>query len=231
MTNRNRVTKAEFILFLGVDVDLFKGYFGYESEWKCRLESLPEDCSIMKLMYMLNKRGLVCVVVQDTEGPLWEEVMDYYQNGGFVVYFGHMGQCAAPLTLSSYFDVEWSFSAYTRHEYELTDVGKQLLGDSITEQMYSKSNLLRVPKEDRILVPKHDYATVEEFIQKECELDDKDAHEKYAKRRTDLDMQVPLAMHNASHGGRIAYLGFVNSGGNIPLFVRALCTGMKTSDA
>ena len=35
-------------------------------------------------------------------------------------------------------------------------------------------------------------------------------------------------MHeDRSHGGKVAYLGFINSDGNIPKLVRALLTGEK----
>lgn len=225
------MAKTEFVLLLGVDDNLFTGCFGDSSKWKCKLESLPEDCSKSELTSMLNNPGLGCVVVEDNEGPHWKDVIAYFKRGGFVVYFGIIGEFAAPQMLSQVFGVQWSFSAYTTHVFELTEVGKQLFGDSVTEQQYSKANLLKVPKEDRIMVPKNDYATVAEFIQNECDSDDEDGHEQFAKRREILDAQVPLALHTASHGGRIAYLGFVNGDGNIPVIVRALCTGIKTSDA
>lgn len=232
MTNKK---KTEFILLLGVDDSLFMACFGDRSTWKCRLESLPEDCSSSQLTSMLQNPGLGCVVVEDVGGPHWTEVINYYKNGGFVVYFGIIGEYAAPKKLSQEFDLQWSFSAYTRYEYELTSVGKQILGDAITEQPYSKSNLLEVPVEDRILVPKHSYATVEELIEDYYDSDNEEdcvakGHATYAEIRENLNRQVPLALHRASHGGQIAYLGFVNGDGNIPKIVQALCTGVKISN-
>jgi hypothetical protein len=229
--------KAQFILLFGVDEELFMTCFGERSEWKCNLESLPEDCSRALLQSSLRNPGLGCVVVEDLGGPHWRDIINYYKNGGFVVYFGIIGEYAAPEKLSREFDLQWRFSAYTRYEYELTSVGKQILGDAITEQEYSKSNLLSVPAEDRILVPKHTYATIEEFIENEFDSEDEDvddymakAQARYAEIRECLDNEVPLALHTASHGGKIAYLGFVNGAGNIPQIVRALCMGVKTSN-
>jgi hypothetical protein len=227
--------KAEFVLLLGVEDDLFKTCFGDDSAWSCPLRSLPEDCSRSELTALLQHPGLGCVVIQDDdEGPHWDDVVEYYRNGGFVVYFGIYGEFAAPGKLSRAFDLDWSFSAYTRHEYELTPVGKEILGDVVTDQPYSKANLLKVPEADRVLVPKHSYATVQEFMDNECDSDDDEVRGRalYEEHRAHLHEQVPLALHRSSStGGRIAYLGFVNGDGNIPLFVRALCTGEKISSS
>ena len=51
----------------------------------------------------------------------------------------------------------------------------------------------------------------------------------YAAIREQLNNRVPLALHKASHGGKVAYLGFVNGAGNIPQLVQALCMGINRS--
>jgi hypothetical protein len=89
-------------------------------------------------------------------------------------------------------------------------VGRQILGEAITNQAYSKANLLKVPESDRILVPK---------------LDDEDD----SRMHEELNNQCPLVLHKADHGGKIAYLGFVNDADNIPGFVKAICMGVSTS--
>ena len=225
-----------FILLFDIDENLFFDCFGDKSTWKCEFQSLSENCSMSQLKSMLQNPRLLSVIIQDHEGLYLSEIVNYYKNGGFIVYFGIIGEFAAPKKLSGTFDLEWSFSAYTKFEYELTQVGKQLLGDAITKQKYSKSNLLKVPAADRILVPKHYYASVEELIQDEFyddgDIDDdltKQGQARYSAIREELNGQVPLALHKANHGGRIAYLGFVNGDDNIPKLVQALCMGVSTS--
>jgi hypothetical protein len=72
--------KAQFILLLGVDEELFMTCFGERSEWKCNLESLPEDCSRALLQSSLRNPGLGCVVVEDLGGPHWRDIIDFYKN-------------------------------------------------------------------------------------------------------------------------------------------------------
>ena len=52
----------------------------------------------------------------------------------------------------------------------------------------------------------------------------------YPRHCEEMEHCAPLVMHvDPIHGGKIAYLGFVNGDGNIPIFVRALLTGTKTN--
>jgi hypothetical protein len=135
--------------------------------------------------------------------------------------------------LGRIFDVEWKFSAYTAHEFVLTDVGKSILGYAITDQQYTKANLLSVPLADRILVPKASYPTIEAFKNDNYGTDEEDINSRavveYNRYNESLCREVPLTLHTASHGGRLAYLGFINNDGNIPHFVRSLCMDVQTS--
>jgi hypothetical protein len=202
---------------------------------------LDEDCSAKEASAALNDPNILCCVVQnDTH---WNLVKSHYDKGGFVVYFGIVGEFSAPAKLNRTFGVQWRFSAYTAHDHELTSVGIQLLGDEVTEQQYTKSNMFSVPAEDRILIGKK-YGTLEEYLYDNGfdtsvdfdNLDDEDREEYesardvgYPQHCQEMENHSSLAMHvDPGHGGKIAYLGFVNGGGNIPKFVRALLTGKKT---
>jgi hypothetical protein len=215
------------VLLLAIDDNLFKTCFGADPLWPCKLECLSEKCTESELTTSL--KSSYCVVVDDEEEcPHWETVKQYYRDGGLVVWFGIFGEFSTPAFLSREFGLEWKFSAYTKHDYVLTSVGKHVLGDAISEQQYTKSNLLAVPEQDRIMIPKG--PSWEDFVEEADETDEESPRiqEKYDRYRRELDQQVPLAMHRANdHGGRIAYLGFVNGDGNIPKFVRALCSGTK----
>ena len=151
---------AKFILVLGIDEGLFTTVYGKHDEWSCGFHLLGEDCTANEATTSLNDPNMLCCVVQDNETH-WKLVMNYYKNGGFVVYFGIYGEFSAPDMLNRTFGVQWKFSAYTKYDFELTPLGIQLLGNAITEQQYSKSNLLSVPKEDRIIVAKK-YRTLNE---------------------------------------------------------------------
>jgi len=183
---------------------------------------------------MLENPKLLSVIIETVGGRHWDHILNYFKNGGLVVYFGIIGEYAAPKKLSDSFALDWTFSAYTRHEYELTSVGKEILGEALTTVEYSKANLLKVPESDRILVPKHPYDSLEDLVRDEIDGRQKDDDEvmdegrvQYAAMREELNKQALLVMHEADHGGRIAYLGFVN--GNIPKFVKAICMGARTS--
>ena len=228
--------KGGLILLYDINEELFFECFGKKASWPCDFQSVGKDCSKAQLKTILHNPQLTSVIIQEHGGRHWNKVISYYKNGGFIVYFGIIGEYAAPKKLSEIFDLEWTYSAYTRHEYELTQVGKQILGDAITEQEYSKSNLIKAPVADRILVPKHHYASVKALIQDEFNGEDGDIDElmekgkaRYDTIREELNGQVPLALHKANHGGRIAYLGFVNGAGNIPKLVQAVCMGVSTS--
>lgn len=191
---------------------------------------LTESASSQEIQDALNSPGVKSVVIQDIGGYGWDQIMEYYRNGGLVVYFGIYGEFAAPQQLSEAFGSNWHFSGYTRYEYELTEVGKHVLGDKITSQPYSKSNLLNVPSHERMLVPKSEWPSFEQFQASECDSDDDDetARNQYNDYNERIQRQVPLALHRADHGGQVAYLGFVNGDGNIPQFVRALCSRTTT---
>lgn len=224
---------ADFVLLLGVDDALFKTCFGEDSLWSpwCELESLPEDCAASELTTTLERPGLKSVVIDDTELPYWDVIKKYYESGGLVVFFGIMGEFSVPSFLSQQFGLTWSFSAYTTHKYVLTPVGIEILGDAVTEQQYTKSNLISAPEEDRIMAPKNQWASFQEFVDSECDSDDEEDmnRTRFENIQRDIARQVPFAMHRSPSGGRIAYLGFVNGDGNIPNFVRALCTGNKVA--
>ena len=220
---------TDSVLFFNIDDGLFKACFGQDNEWNCTLKSLPETCSPRELDDALSV--VKSVVIDTIGGPYWERIKQYYEAGGLVVYFGIIGEFDAPTKLSYEFGLEWRFSAYTRHEYRLTDVGRAVLGHAVTEQVYSKSNLLSVPASDSILVPQPPYPSFQSFLDEEWDEEDYSREEMVAKYNDMIERlndEVPLAMHQATHGGRIAYLGFVNDDGNIPKFVRALCTCSKT---
>jgi hypothetical protein len=224
---------GESVLLLGVDETLFKMCFGDDESWSPgRLESLDETCSQADLEEELSKSG--CVIIQEKNPPHWGIVKRFYQDGGFVVYFGIEGEFDVPSWLSKELGLQWRFSAYTKHDYELTDIGKEILGDTITEQQYTKANLLEVPDQDKILAPK--IRTFEQYLEdnygpiEECEdYEIEEARSGWGRHQRELAAQVPLAMHTNERGGRIAFLGFVNGDGNIPQFVRALCCQKKVT--
>lgn len=218
------------VVLLDVEDELFKECFGHDSQWPCQLLSLTsEENSTDEISKVLKSSS--CVVIQNIGGPSWNAIIDYYKSGGLVVYFGIVGEFSAPQDLSQAFGLNWHFSAYTRHDYVLTEAGKAILGDAITEQEYSKANLLSVPEEDRLLVPKNYYETLDDYIKEEGDSDNEreSMQKKYDELTEQLGNEVPLALHKADHGGQMAYLGFVNGDGNISKFVRALCTRSKTA--
>jgi tetratricopeptide (TPR) repeat protein len=188
----------------------------------------------------MDDPDIYCCVFRDEH---WGLAKRHYDAGGFVAYFGIEGMFNAPAKLSKIFDVRWTYSAYTAHEHRLTPVGIQCLGDGVTEQGCTKANMISAPEEDRIIIGKA--MTLEEYLY-DCtgldasavdvdQLDDDDREEYEAARDVhhprhceEMENRASLAMHeHPGHGGRIAYLGYVNGNGNIPIFVRALLTGEK----
>ena len=234
----------KFVLLLGVDESLFKACFGKSEEWTCAFQTLSDQCKESELKDALADPDLLCCVVQDFEAH-WKIVCNYYNKGGFVVYFGIYGEFGAPRHLSSAFGLDWSFSAYTKHEYEVTSIGQHYIGDDIVKVQYSKANLLKVPAEDRILTakkPKDIREYILEIVGIQLEEgddlenlpdpDDRKIYERaknggFAKWCEEMDSQSPLVMHLGPNGAKIAYLGFVNGDGEIPRIVRALLTGEK----
>ena len=229
------MSNDKIILLFGVDDDLFKSCFGKDEEWlPSSLKSLPEECSNLDLQAALVQPGLHCVVCMDVE--CFDRLQDYYDNGGFVAFFGIYGEFNVPNHLNS----QWKFSAYTNHEYELTSVAKHYIGDAISKQQYTKSNLVSAPEGDRIMIPK--IGSFEDYLSENFDIDMEDiydtndpdtANEVKAARKQwprivdELSNQSPLVMHRNDQGGKVAYLGFVNHDGNIPKIVRALLNGIK----
>ena len=236
----NAPWQSSYSFLLNIDEIFFLDHmFGQRDEWSCEFQTLRDDCTADEVEKALNDPNLLCCVVEHKDTH-WDLIEKYYKCGGFVVYFGYEGVFNAPDMLNKTFGVQWKFSSYMRHEFELTPVGIELLGDAITEQQYSKSNMFSAPKNDRILVAKK-CRTLEEYMREYMGLDvdnfteddyaefDADARIGFSQHIEEMENQAPLLMHtNPTHGGKIAYLGFVNDDGNIPKFVRALLTGIKT---
>ena len=233
----------KFILLLGVNDDLFNICFGDDATWPCEFRTLGENCSAEEASIALNDPDIVCCVFQDEEIH-WELIKGHYNQGGYVVYFGIEGLFDIKF-LNEGFGVKWQYSAYTSHEHELTPLGIQLLGDGVVSQKYTKTNMFSVPVEDRILIGKR--GTLEEYLTEYAGIEisdgvdnlDDDEREEYEEARDigypnhceEMENHASLALHvNPNHGGRIAYLGFVNDDGNIPKFVKALLTGKKTQE-
>lgn len=232
------------MVLIGVDKGLFLSCFGEEDAWSpIKIITLDDGTPTKKVRRVMSDPGLKSVVVDldenDVHLPL---VKRHYEGGGRVVWFGVYGEFAAPGLITKHFGCDWKFSAYTAHAYVLTEAGKKLLGDAVTEQQYSKANLLFVPEEDRVLVP----TTYEGGFREYCEDDqgylggedesnsEYDAEElercreAYRRHEDYLGRQVPIALHaNESTGGSVAYVGFVGPDGNAPRIVRAICCGQK----
>ena len=249
----SKATNKESIVFVGVDVELFKRCFFREDaeeeaknmpksySWSavdlvCLDDSSPTIAS--DLTSAIQKQGVLSVVFQSTDmdASILTTLIDFYTEGGLVVFFGIYGEFNAPTRLSDLFGLheQWSFSAYTKHEYEVTYTGMDYLGPSYMTQQYTKSNLLRVPVQDRWMVakaqPLHQYIDEyagsldgqppdEEWNQEVSRA--KAGYLAYCEKQYE---QCPLAVHKNDKGGRIAYLGFVNGDGNIPKYVRSLLT-------
>jgi hypothetical protein len=140
------------------------------------LEILPEDCSLLQFLKILQRPGLRSIVVQDPEHA--SDLSKYYKSGGLIVFFGFHGVITHPTQLSRMFGLDWKFNTYKSHKDELTDCGKSILGDAISGVgYYTGSNVLCVPLQDRILVPKQRYETLYIFILNCCDydLDDEDS--------------------------------------------------------
>lgn len=228
-------TKRKVVLLYGIEDDLFKKCFGMDEEWSaCVLESLRDDCAAADLHRALCRPDLCCVVFMDASEH-YPILRHHYEAGGFIVFFGIYGEFTAPNILHP----DWRFSAYTRHEYELTSVGKHYLGHDVTTQQYTKCNLVSAPEGHRIMIPK--MYSFEEYLKDHVGLEEEDIihpemaeevneyRERYPKYIEELSNQSPLVVCRNENGGRIAYLGFVNGDGNIPKIVRALLCGCNIS--
>jgi len=181
-----QMSRSKSIVFLGVDVDLFKScffkqevrappkpsFFGRqaspEEEWDS-FELIVFDSgsstACADLSEALQKPGVRSVIFQDTgiESSLLSTLRQFYDTGGLVVFFGIYGDFSDPSTLSQQFlfPSAWKFSAYTKHEYEFTTTARDYIDYDVKTQEYTKSNLLSVPVQDRWMVakaqPLHEY--------------------------------------------------------------------------
>jgi len=244
------------IVFLGVDMDLFKTCFfiGKEADiWSSyELIVLDDDSdtvsSDLSKLLLSKPCNVLSVVFQHTElknTSLRHMLRQFYDSGGLMVFFGIDGEFADPGVLSKHFALTeaWKFSAYTAHEYEITSIADSSIGLNVTELEYAKANLLSVPIQDRWLVPKveslHRYIDDHagcldgEAPSEEWKREARAAKAGYVDYCESLYNQCPLAVHTNNNGnnGRLAYLGFVNGDGPIPCIVRALVTKTKICDA
>ena len=228
------------ILFVDANYDLFKACFMEAGEWDgCKFEVAPDPCSAENLTSLLSDNSTAAVVFQEGRTKHWEALKEYYHNGGVVVFFGIIGEFGAPYHFSSRLGFTWRFSSYTCYEFELTHKAISKLGNAVTQQQYTKSNLISVPEEDCWMTPR--IYTMEEYVS-ECVgcSDEKNADEEtlqeikeakssYPEYVEGMKSQSPLAVHEGQNGGRFVYLGFVNGDGNIPKFVRGTILGETIS--
>lgn len=224
----------KFILLLAVDDSLLKTCFGKEDEWEgCAFQSLSDSCSEAELSEALCDPNLQAVVLDD-DVPHWLLLKDFFQTKrGFLVYFGIMGEYKSSVIQDLCPD--WQFSGYTKHEFVVTEVAQHYIGDAITTQQYTKSNLYAAPVGDRLMTPK--VLSFDEFLEDCCNYDPgDDGYEtdvakitaRYPDHCENEGNQSPCLMR-FENGGRFLYLGFVNGDENIPKIVRALMTDSKTT--
>ena len=229
------------IVFLGVDMHLFKACFfrGEEEQWdsyELIIIDYTSATASADLTKYLQESRVRSVVIEDVDmdALLLSTLKKFYDSGGWVVFFGIYGENVYKLSRKFDLPEPWHFSAYTKHEYEITNSAIDCLGYDKMEQQYTKCNLLQVPIQDRWMVPKaqplHQYIDDHAgcLDGEEPEEEWKDEAEKakggYIKYCESLYNQCPLAVHKDKNGGRLAYLGFVNGDGNIPFYVRRIVT-------
>lgn len=114
--------------------------------------------------------------------------------------------------LSPLFDVDWKFCSYTRHTFQLTELGRQFLGEAADDGVpYTKSNCLVVPEGESILLPKHHFEASYGYALGDVtsgHYDPGDA-QRWAAQTRDLD--TPIAFHaDSTHGGELVYIGVLN---------------------
>mmetsp|Transcript_609 Transcript_609/g.1104 ORF Transcript_609/g.1104 Transcript_609/m.1104 type:complete len:244 (+) Transcript_609:39-770(+) len=239
-TSNNNTTSQKFILLYGIYDDLFKACFGKDKEWPCKLVSLPKDCDRSLLSITLSNPNLTSVVIDSIEIPHWDTIIQHYKNGGFVTFFGIIGEYAIPDYLGQIIGRPWKFYSYTRITIRVTDIGNEVLGadaDITGKEVYVKCNFVNAPAEDRImsgkLVSFDEYVRENYGIEKLDNLDMDDmedvneARRYYPNSMEEQNRQAPLVMHRANNGGKFAYLGFVNGDGMIPVIVRKLLSCTK----
>jgi len=234
----------KFILLYGVDNDKFKHCFGNENEWHCEIVRIGKgvDKNEVLITYLKNPNLLSVVVTEIDNTPNWDSIVQYYKNdGGFVLFFGVLGITDDVAKIGSIIGREWKFSAYTKHEYDLTDVATHILGDFIKKQAYTKSNLVSAPVEDRLMVA--ETYSFDKYVQENVVYDEEEDTKEENDLRKEYDEwiegqlnQSPLVMYQdppkngCGGGGKFAYMGFVNSEDKIPKIARALLTGQNFED-
>lgn len=246
------MSNQKSIVFVGVDVDLFKICFVKTKEQWEEFElividetSATANADLSKSLQNPAVRSVVFQDIEELDASLLHTLRQFYDSGGLVVYFGIDGVFTDPSALSKQFDLPeaWSFSGYTKYEYETTTVAMDYIGFNVMESQYSKSNMLLVPMQDRWMVPKavplHRYLVENAGCLDDDASDDeltcdaervKAGYIKYIKYCEELYEYCPLAVHENKNGGRLAYLGFVNGDGNVPYIVRALVTNKGRRD-
>ena len=239
----------ESIVFLGVEMGLFESCFiaGIKDDvvpsksWKAFefivIDDESENAS-SELSAALASDSVQSVVFQSTsiKPSLLKSLVNFYNSGGLVVFFGIYGEFSAPNVLSNLFSLEepWNFSAYTSEDYEVTYRGYDYFGFSVKEQSYTKSNLLSVPIQDRLMVakaqPLHHYISEHAGDLNGSPPDEEWNEDVAHAKATYLDycarcyLKCPLALHKNAKGGKLAYIGFVNGEGNVSLLIRSLVT-------
>jgi hypothetical protein len=223
----------KFILLYGVDQELFDECFGAAHKWPCRLIRLETKCPARDLTILLQKKNLVSVVFEDAEAVHFGLLKSYYEGGGLIACFGIDGEPATPTVLSDALGLHWRYYTFARDMFTLTPVGKHYLGTMLDDRLYTRANLLLVPEEDRLMVPKP--TDVEDFLFEDAGFRSNtpslgkvlEAMNRYEYENRVLGCRSPLAMHLNDGGGRIVFFGFVNGDGYIPQIVRAICSNMK----
>lgn len=148
----------------------------------------------------------------DSKPAMMRKALEHYIRGGAVFVLALEGIFAFPKTLSDKFGCDWSFAAYTAHEFVIPETGSLLSGspgEQYTE--YTKGNLLKVPEGEAMLVPKP--STFENEFGYPADHPDADPEEvewfKGRKRNED----TPVAVHYApNRTGALVWFGFVNWG-------------------
>jgi len=254
------MSNQKSIVFVGVEVDLFKMCFvetslnvsqprqENEEQWEefelivIDETSATANADLSKSLQNPAVRSVVFQDIEELDASLLHTLRQFYDSGGLVVYFGIDGVFTDSSALSKQFDLPeaWSYSGYTKYEYETTTIATDSIGFNVMESQYSKSNMLLVPMQDRWMVPKavplHRYLLENAGCLDDDASDDewtRDAERVkagYIKYCEELYEYCPLAVHKNKNCGRLAYLGFVNGDGNVPYIVRALVTNKGRRD-
>lgn len=231
---------AGFILLLDVDPDLFTRCFGMYNEWApFRVEVLDKTASPQQVSMFLTHPSLKSVVIQDLDTPHWTSLYQYHQKGGFIAFFGIYGDFNIPTRLSEIFGCKWVYNTYEKHDYMMTVIGMQYLGNAVTMQPYVSAHLINAPEYDQLMCGKIP-ESLEQYMKYTIGKDpskttvpqeeiDQARSVGYPMYCRDMKTKSPLVMHvDPKTNGRICYIGFVSSDTNIPMIVQSLLTGTKT---